>query len=71
LDSQRLSGSAGINDNIQLQLGDYQVVGQLQANALDLSQPLQLNINGNNAFPYPGGSMSGSAGIPLPWETQV
>lgn len=66
LNPQRLSGSAGINNNIQLQLGDYQVVGQLQANALDLGQPLQLDLNGSNAFPYPGGSITGSAGITTP-----
>lgn len=69
LNPVRLNGSLAINNNIQLQLGDYQAVGQLQGNVLDLGQPLQIDLNGSNAFPYGGGSVSGSAGLTTPLGT--
>jgi len=66
LKPRRFSGSVGINNNIQQQLGDYQLTGQLQANVLDLGQPLQLDLSGSNAFPYGGGSVNGTAGLTTP-----
>lgn len=66
LDPRVLSGSLGINNNVLLELGDYQVNGQLQANLLDLGQPLQFDLSGSNAFPYPGGSASGNAAVTTP-----
>jgi hemolysin activation/secretion protein len=51
LNPQLISGSVGINNNLQLQLGDYQVTAGLQGNVLDLGQPLQIDVNGSNAFP--------------------
>ena len=69
LNPQVLSGAVGINNNVLLQLGDYQVTGQLQANLLDLGQPLQVDLNGSNAFPYPGGSVNGTVGVTAPVGT--
>jgi len=59
-------GSLSINNNVQSQLGDYQLAAGLQANVLAASQPLQLNLSGSNAFPYPGGLASGTVGFSTP-----
>ena len=66
LDPRLVSGSVGINNNVLLDLGDYQVNAQLQANVLDLGQPLQIDLGGSNAFPYAGGSVSGNGAITTP-----
>lgn len=66
LDPKAWSGSISINNNVQPLLGDYQLAGQLQANILEAQQPLQLDLYGSNAFPYSGGSASGSTGFTTP-----
>jgi hemolysin activation/secretion protein len=66
LNPRYLSGSISINNNVQLQLGDYQLAGQVQANLLEAPQPLQLDLYGSNAFPYPGGSASGNVSLSTP-----
>ena len=66
LDPSLGNGSVSINNNVQPQLGTFQVAGQLQANILESQQPLQLNLFGSNAFPYGGGSASGNVGFTTP-----
>lgn len=61
-----VSASASIDNNVQPLLGNYQVTGQLQANALSLIQPVQINLFGGNAFPYPGGLTSSAASFTTP-----
>jgi hemolysin activation/secretion protein len=66
LNPKTLSGSISLNNNIQLQLGDYQLAAQLQANVLEAPQPLQVDLYGSNAFPYPGGMASGNLVLSTP-----
>lgn len=66
LDPRLASGGVSINNNVQPLLGNYQVSGQLQLNVLQAQQPLQLDLFGSNAFPYPGGSASGNVGFSTP-----
>ena len=66
LNPRVLSGSVSIDNNVQPLLGDYQVSAQLQANVLAAPQPLQINLFGGNAFPYPGGLVSGAASVATP-----
>jgi len=66
LNPQLLSGSISMNNNVQQQLGDYQVAGQLQLNVLSAPQPLQVDLYGSNAFPYSGGLASGVVGFATP-----
>ncbi len=60
------SGSVGVDNNVQTLLGDWELVGQLQTNVLHSVQPLQLNVFGSTAFPYPGGLNSGSVAFNTP-----
>jgi len=66
LNPQRLSGSISLDNNVQPLLGDFQLTGQLQANVLSAPQPLQINLFGTNAFPYPGGLASGAFSLSTP-----
>lgn len=66
LDPYHASGSLNINNNVQPQLGNFQVVAQAQANLLSLWQPVQFDLYGSNAFPYGGGSASGNVGLSTP-----
>lgn len=65
-----VSGSVGIDNNVQPLLGDYQVSAQLQTNVLTAPQPLQINLFGGNAFPYPGGLASGAFSLATPLGNQ-
>ena len=66
LNPQLLSGSISLDNNVQPLLGDIQLTGQLQANVLSAPQPLQINLFGGNAFPYPGGLASGAVSLATP-----
>ena len=71
LTPQYVSGSISLDNNVQPQLGDVQVAGQVQVNVLnDAPQPLQLNGFVNNAFPYPGGLASGVVSFTTPIGNQ-
>jgi len=70
LNPKYITGSIGIDNNVQNLLGNYQVVAQLQANVLSIPQPLQLNLSGGNAFPYPGGLISSAISFATPVGNQ-
>ena len=66
LNPQTLSGAVSLDNNVQPLLGDFQLTAQLQANVLTAPQPLQINLFGGNAFPYPGGLTSGAFSLATP-----
>ncbi len=66
LNPRVLSGSLSLDNNVQPLLGDYQLSAQLQTNVLTAPQPLQINLFGSNAFPYPGGLASGAFSLATP-----
>jgi len=66
LDPKVINGSLSLDNNVQPLLGAYQLTAQLQTAVLSGPQPLQVNLFGGNAFPYPGGLASGAFSLATP-----
>jgi len=66
LNPQSFSGGISLDNNVQPLLGEVQLSAQLQTNVLHAPQPLQVNLFGTNAFPYPGGLASGAFSLSTP-----